>query len=189
MKHTVKLNENELKELIRETVNELSPETLNKGKRMIKESMDKQSFEDGLANAFRSQLQDLFNEVIEEDDAQSYDWYAEEYANMLAESWAKSAVQLLNGSDWHYPQNNFRPLDFVMNEQGIHNFQELLDTENPVEIFTDWFWECHGTYDVKYNFSNGLSELMYEDQGEDTDEEESALNEAIEREIRKMLKG
>lgn len=166
----------------------ISVKESNEGKKIVKESMDKQSFKDGLINAFRSQLQELFNEVIEKANAQPYDWYAEEYANILAEDWAKSAVQLLNSSDWHYPQNNFRPLDFVMNEQGIHNFQELLDKENPVEIFTDWFWECYGTYNVKYNFSNGLDDLMYEDEEENGNQEENALNEAIKRAIRNVLK-
>ena len=49
-----------------------------------------------------------------------------------------------------------------MEEQGIHNFQELLAKPNAVEIYTGWYWQCFGTRSVRYNFGEYINAIMDE---------------------------
>ena len=128
--------------------------------------MTPQDFHFQLEQAFYGDLRELFMEVIK-----NFGYtegflsdYAEEYAADLAYQWADKSIELLEGSNWDFPQHNLRPLDYVMGEQGIHNFQELLAKPNAVEIYTSWYWECFGTYSVKYNFGEYISAIAEDEQ-------------------------
>ena len=87
---------------------------------------------------------------------------AEEMAELTAEELTNDSLKVLNSNDWDVPKNNFRPLEFVMGKQGIHNFQELLATPNPVDIYVEWFWDAFGTFGIEYNFQEMLGNELYD---------------------------
>jgi len=164
-KQVIKINESQLREMIKESV-----------KRVLCESLDPQTFEEGLFNNFRETLTSLCQEVVENYSDENYgldffDDYVEEFANTEARELTNDSIKVLNSNNWDIPKNNFRPLDFVMGEQGIHNFQELLNTDDPVGIYTDWFWDSFGTYGIKYNFGNLLNDIIDNLEQDGTDEE------------------
>lgn len=170
-KRTVKLKESDLKKMINESIKKILKEDNSMG-------MGVDEFKKGLYNDFYETLLNLYEETINEfcsdDDTAGYEEVfmdsAEEMATLTAKEFTENAITLLNSKNWNVPQSNFRPLNFVMGEQGIHNFQELLAQPNPVELFTDWFWSAYGTWGVKYNFQEFLSDEWYEITREDMNE-------------------
>lgn len=162
-KNTIRLNESQLRQIIKESV-----------KKYLCESLSPQEFENGLQVQFEKELIELFKkELINVCAGNAYgpEFFeddAEEYAYYLSERWTRSAMKILQSDDWHIPHHNFRPLDFVMEQEyNVHNFEELLQLEDSVNAFVDWYWSCYGTHDVCYNFGNLIADKIY-----DMDQEE-----------------
>ena len=186
MKKTVRINEAKLRSIVAESV-----------RRVLKEGaepMTEEMFEEKLQKSFQADVLEILNKVVgdvcsDEEyqgcEGAGYD-YAEEHARIIADSWTASAIKLLNSKDWHYPAANFRSLDYVMSsEYGVHNFQELLSKPDPVGIFMDWFWDCHGTFGTKYNFRNALIEYLND---ANDDLKESQLHKIVSESVKKVLK-
>lgn len=161
-KQTIKLNESQLKNIVKETI-----------KMVLKEQYSDNSLKDELKKRFEEKFKDLFI-------SEAYDWkdefgfvdedYCEEYAYYLAEKIAEDCLTLINSNDWDYPQNNFRPFGFVMkHDYNINSKEDLLKREDAVDIVVDWFFDCFGTYDLRYNFTNDYCERMTELNREDED--------------------
>lgn len=154
---SMKIDESKLRAIIAESI-----------KRVLKEdvggAMTPQEFHAQLEQAFYRDLRDIFMEVIKNFgyDEEFLSDEAADYAAELAYQWADKSIELLEGSNWDFPQHNLRSLDYVMEEQGIHNFQELLAKPNAVEIYTGWYWQCFGTRSVSYNFGEYINAIMDE---------------------------
>lgn len=155
----IRLSESKLKKIIAESV-----------RRILKEgsgSMTPESFRGELERYFYNTLVKLFTSEVKNYgyNSSSFDDYIADYAENAAYSIVEDAINLLQGNNWDYPSYNLRPLDYVMREQGITNFQELLARDNAVEIFASWFWECFGTYNLKYNFMTDFQAYLEEEEG------------------------
>ena len=136
----IRLSESKLKKIIAESVS-----------RVLKEesgSMTPESFRDELEKEFYDVLKDTYCSRIAQ-------WgyyppkhmdYVTEYAEDIADELTEEAIKLLQHGDWFYPPHSSRSLGTVMKERGINNFQELLENDNAVEIFTDWYWNYYGTH-------------------------------------------
>ena len=142
-KSTIKISESQLKQIVVESVRRILKEA------ELDKSMSPEQFKEEVRKKFYEDLVGIFTEEVNkfcrgEEGADSYkDFFfdmVEDYATYQSQRWANSAIKLLQGKDWSFPKSNFRPLDFVMGEQGIHNFQELLAQSNPAELCVDWFW-------------------------------------------------
>lgn len=153
----IRLSESKLKKIIAESVSRILNEESG--------SMTPESFRGELERYFYNTLVNLFTSEVKNCgyDPSSFDDYIADYAEDAAYSIAEGAINLLQGNNWDYPSYNLRPLDYVMSEQGITNFQELLARDNAVEIFASWFWECFGTYNLKYNFMSDFQAYLDEE--------------------------
>ena len=156
-KNVVKLNENTLRKIIAESV-----------KKVLKESMQVDAFKEQLLKEFHETLLNIYKNVVndfckgEKYGPEYFMDTAEEMAELTAEELTNDSLKVLNSNDWDVPKNNFRPLEFVMGKQGIHNFQELLATPNPVDIYVEWFWDAFGTFGIEYNFQEMLGNELYD---------------------------
>lgn len=139
----IRLSESKLKKIIAESV-----------RRILKEgsgSMTPESFRGELKRYFYNTLVNLFTSIVIEDfgyKISPFEDYIADYAEDASYSMVEDAIKLLRSNNWY----NFPSLDHYMREHGITNFQELLAHDNAVEIFTDWFWNCPGTDNIKYDF-------------------------------------
>lgn len=139
-------------------------------KQILSESMSAEDFQSALKTRFENDLKELFSKKVEEYcnydqnyDVNDFEDYVDEYAYNLSDTWTNSSIEKLHSQDWNFPAHNFRPLNFVMEkEYNVHNFEELLNLEDPVDVYVKWFWSCFGTYNVCYNFSNDLNEYADE---------------------------
>lgn len=161
-KQTIKLNESQLKNIVKETI-----------KMVLKEQYSDNTFKDGLKERFEEKFKNLF--LSEANDLKhEFGWvdndFCEEYAYDAAERTAEDCLTLINSNNWNYPQNNFLPFGFVMkHDYNINTKEDLLKREDAVDIVFDWFFDCFGTYNLCYNFTNDYSEHMVELNGEDED--------------------
>lgn len=161
-KQTVKLNERQLKNIVKESI-----------KMVLKEQYSDNTLKDGLKKRFEENLKDLF--ISEANDLEDeFGWVDEEfcevYADSVAESITEDCLALINRNNWDYPRNNFRPFGFVMeHDYNIKTKEDLLKREDAVDIVVDWFFDCFGTYGLCYNFSNDYCEHMHDLNSEDED--------------------
>lgn len=143
MKKVVRLNENELKHMIMESV-----------KRVLKESV---------SSDFEYEFYSRLYNIAEETCYNIAKRYAEKYRNFkgaldifgeckisdiaqeYTEYWTPEVMGRLHTNKWEYP------------EKGIHNVEELLEQENPVEILVEWFLSnYHSLGTVKHKFTKWL---------------------------------
>lgn len=183
-KQSFKINKSTLHNLIKESI-ETNLNSLDNLKTQLK-------------NDFYNDLINLFNEVIKNhgyDEGMCED-YCEEYAYWQAGELANDCIKVINSDNWDVPSSNFRPFGFVMeHDHGIRTKEELLAHEDAPKIINDWFWDCFGSYGIKYNFATALDEWMDEYERESQDEEipeeeplnESKLTKLIKESIKKHL--
>lgn len=162
-------------------------------RKLIKESIDTETLKQQLQEKFEEQLLELYEKVVND---HGYDLglcedYCDEYAYYTSDKLANDCIKVVNSNNWNVPQNNFRTFDFVMeNDYNITTKEELLEREDACDIIIDWFWDCFGSWGLKYNFGSDLDEFMNEmEDDEDNDDtlNESKVKNLIKKNIKKVL--
>ncbi len=159
-KKKVDLSESRINRIIKESM-----------RRVLKEGVAIDELEEQLKGIFEENLLEIYRDKVETDGYYDFDVvedYCSDYANMTAEQLARDCITVINSSNWDVPKNNFRPFGYVMETKyGITSKEQLLSRDDAAEIVTSWFWECFGSYNLVYNFSNDLNEYMVDLEDED----------------------
>jgi len=106
------------------------------------------------------------------------EWYIEEFTPMTVESTQKSMYDYVAGGKYSMP-GNFKQIDMDWDHdhEGGIKFSDLKkkllagtqdkDTEEFSHWGIDWFFDAFGTFGLKYNFKDALTDSVYDDMRED----------------------
>jgi len=79
----------------------------------------------------------------------------------VSENLSKKALLILSKDDWNYPSNKLYTLKYEMDKFDIHNFNDLLKSNDPFPIFNTWFFHCFDLqYKIKQKFIEYLLEIL-----------------------------
>ena len=123
--------------------------------------MEKVELKSKLNGMFNKALFEMYRKKVVNDNLyniEEVEDYCDEHANITAESLTRDCISLINSNDWDTPKNNLYTFDAAMKDHNITRKEQLLSRADAAEIVFAWFWECFGSYNLIYNFTDDLNE-------------------------------
>ena len=163
-------------------------EAVSRGSRDL---LDDSELTQEIQSIYENELEKLISDADEKEKLyyQSMDYILEDYIPDTVESIQNDMYKYVSGGDYNIP-GNFRQIDWdwdrdhkdgikfsALREKLLDGIEDA-DTEEFSQWGINWFFKAFGTFGLKYNFREAVTDIVYNDMAEDGVLDESKKSEA-----------